>query len=292
MMKRMFVVMMYAGIFCLTKSGTTLSIYEIQYTTNADGTSNLDTQKVNCTGGIVIYKWDRGRQRVVLYDPNNPNGWGGICVKGDPGTNPTPFNSVELGDWIYLDNVLVNETGKSRGNTDLIFDNVSSYSILSKGNPLPKPLVVDVNEIAVIYDPVYQTCFVTDHRAEKYEGMYIQVRNVSVGDVNVGKAPPDNYSLASDQDPNIYCWASDYMNADKPSGLMHLAIITPGQHFCSVSGIFEQYTDIPYGWDYYQILTTKLDDLQITQKGDSDGDCDVDFEDLAILADNWLVGTR
>ena len=290
-MKRIFAVIMCVGIFCLTASGTTLSIYQIQYTTNADGSSNWVGQQINCSGGIVIQKWVGGKQRIVLYDPNNSTGWGGIYVKGDNGA--TPFNSVNIGDWICLNNVVVNEGGSSRGNTDLLFSSStsSSYSILSTGNPLPKPLVVDVNEVSVIYNPQLQSCFVADHRADRYEGMYIQVRNISVGDVNVGKAL-DNYSLGTDADPNIYCWASDYMNIDKPAGLMHLPVVTNGQHFCSISGIFEQYTFNANGWDYYQILTTKLDDLQITQKGDIDGDCDVDFEDLAILAGNWLVGTK
>jgi hypothetical protein len=268
----------------------TLSIYQIQYTTNADGTSDWDEQKVNCKGGIVIHKWGGGRQRIVLYDPNNPDGWGGILVKGE--NNTTPFDSINLGDWVALESVMVYDwTNKSRGNTILYLDGTSTVSVLSTDNPLPEALVVDVNDVAVVYDPVVESCYVTDHRAEKYEAMYIQVRDVIVGDVNVGK-DLDNYSLGMSEEPNIYCWASDYMNSDKPDGLDHLPIIESGQHFCSVSGIFEQYTNIDYDWDYYQVLTTKEDDFVIEQPGDLDGDCDVDMADLAILAQYWLVGTK
>ena len=290
MIKRMFAMFFVVTISCLSASGTTLSIYQIQYTTNPDGTSDWDTQRVNCTGGIVIHKWGGSRQRVILYDPNNPDGWGGILVKGD--INTTPFDDVNLGDWVSLDSVTVYDwTNKSRGNTILYLDGTSTVNVLSTGNPLPDPLVVDVNDVAVVYDPVFETCYVTDHRAEKYESMYIQVRNVTVGDVNVGK-DLDNYSLNMSLDPNIYCWASDYMNKDKPGSLDHLPIIQSGQHFCSVSGIFEQYSNVDFGWDYYQILTTKEDDLLIEQPGDLDEDCDVDFEDLAILSRYWLVGTK
>ena len=290
MLKRMFAVIFVVTMFCLTAGGTTLSIYQIQYATNTDGTSDWDTQQVNCTGGIVIHKWGGGRQRIILYDPNNPTGWGGILVKGENGT--TPFDSINLGDWISLDSVMVYDwINKSRGNTILYLDGTSAVNVLSTGNPLPDPLVVDVNDVDVVYDPVYETCFVTDHRAEKYEAMYIQVRNVTVGDVNVGK-DYDNYSLNMSSDPNIYCWASDYMNKDKPGNLDHLPIIQSGQHFCAVSGIFEQYSNVDFGWDYYQILTTKEDDLLIEQPGDLDEDCDVDFEDLAILSRYWLVGTK
>jgi len=290
MMKRLAFLFTGVVVFCLSAGATTLSIYEIQYTTTADGTSSWNMQKVNCAGGIVIHKWSGGRQRVVLYDPNNAAGWGGIVAKADVGTYP--FNTVNLGDWVALDNVTVYDwNNKSRGNTTLYLDGTSIVRVVSTGNPLPQPLVVDVNDVAVVYDTVYETCFVTDHRAEKYEAMYIQVRNVSVGDVNVGKSL-DNYSLGTDADPNIYCWGSDYMNINKPSGLMHLPVVASGQHFCSVSGIFEQYTDTAAGWDYYQILTTADDDLLIEQPGDLDEDCDVDFADMAILSRYWLVGTK
>jgi hypothetical protein len=292
-MKKEFVMIVAVILMTITVSfGTipTLSIYQIQYTTNADGTSNYDTQTVNCTGGVVIHKWGGGRQRVVLYDPNNSTCWGGIVAKGPNGAYP--FNSVNLGDWVALDNVTVYDwQNKSRGTTILYLGETSAVRVLSTSNPLPEPLEVDVNDIAVVYDPVNETCYVTDHRAEKYEAMYLQVRVVTVGDVNVGKSL-DNYSLKSNEDPDIYCWASDYMNIDLPSGALHLPQVAAGQRFCSVSGILEQYTYIEEGWDYYQILTISKDDLVIQQPGDLDGDCDVDLADLAILSNYWLVGTK
>ena len=264
-----------------------LSIYEIQYTENEDGSSYYDQQYVNCIGGIVIHKYLGSRHRLVLYDPNNWDGWGGISVKGDYNTNPMPFDDVQLGDWIYLDDVLVDESGKSRGNTDLIFKDISSYSTLSIGNSLPEPLVVDVNDIAVVYDPIQETCYVTDHRAEKYEAMYIQVRVVTIGDVNVG-SHQDNYFLNKIDDPNIYCWAADYMNIDNPDPNTPHPIVESGLELCSVSGILEQYTKLSDGWDYYQLLTTKEEDFQIEQMADLDGDCGVDFADFGIFAEHWL----
>jgi hypothetical protein len=292
MVKKMFIMIIVVTMSSLTASGAipTLSIYQIQHTTNSDGTSNYDTQKINCEGGIVIHKWGDGRQRIVLYDPNNASEWGGIVAKGPNGQYP--FNSVNLGDWVALGSVTVYDwANKSRGTTILYLDGTSTVNVLSTDNPLPEPLVVDVNDVTVVYDPVYETCYVTDHRAEKYEAMYIQVRDVTVVDVNVGKAL-DNYSLNMSADPNIYCWASDYMNINLVPPALHLPVIATGQHFCAVSGIFEQYTNIDYGWDYYQILTTTEDDLQIEQTGDLDEDCDVDFADLAILSRYWLVGTK
>jgi hypothetical protein len=266
----------------------TLSIYDIQYTEDQNGKSYYDTNYVNCTGGIVIHKYQKssGSQRIVLYDPNYPDGWGGILVKGVAGA--TPFQNVSIGDWVSLTNVLVcEEAYKAVGTTTLYFDGSSSFFTKSINNPLPEPILVDVNDIAVVYDDLYETCYVTDHRAEKYEDMYLQVRNVTVGYMDVGKAM-DNYSLVSIEDPNIYCWASDYINDDLVPPALYLPKVVTGQSFCSVSGILEQYTKLSDGWDYYQLLTTEDQDLAIEQTGDFDGNCDVDFIDYAYFAKQWF----
>ncbi len=265
-----------------------LTIYEIQYTENEDGSSYYDGQTVNCEGGVVIHKWSRGRERLILYDPNHPNGWGGIMVKGPVDSNA--FEDVNLGDWVSIENVIVyEELNKARGNTTLFYDEDSSHTISSTGHELPAPLVVDVNDIAVIYDRDEETCYVTDHRAEKYEAMYIQVRVVIVGeDVNVG-SHLDNYSLNEIDDPNIYCWATDYINIDNPDDATPHPIVKSGLKLCSVSGILEQYTKLSDGWDYYQLLTTEQEDFQIEQMADLDGDCSVDFVDFGFLANYWLT---
>ncbi len=288
MMKKVFLMVVVVAMSALTASGA-LSIYDIQYTTNTDGSSDLDGQVVDCQGGIVIHKTYGSVQRIMLYDPNYPDAWGGIQSKDL--NQQGVFADVNIGDWVSLTNVKVEEY---RGTTFLQYTitNNSSHQIVSTENILPEPLVVDVNEVSVIYDESDDSCYVTDHRAEKYESMYIQVRDVIVGDMDVGKAK-DNYSLNMRTDPNIYCWASDYMNIDKPPDPnYYLPIVQPGQHFCAVNGILEQYTKLISDWDYYQILTTNADDFVIEQPGDLDGDCDVDFVDLAILSDNWLVGTK
>ncbi len=269
----------------------TLSIYQIQYTTDPAGNSSYDGQMVNCTGGIVIYKYSKGRQRIILYDGVHSDGWGGITVKA---LNGYPFNSVNLGDWVSLSNVWVYETAyKSSGNTTLFYDSSfsSSFTVDSNNNPLPQPTVVSITDIpAPVYDPARSGWYVANHNAEKYESMYIKVKDVNVGSMNLGKSnPPDNYSLCSPADPSISCWASDYMNKDKDPALYYMSIIAPGLHLCSVSGILEQYTNLGGStrWDYYQLLTTSSGDLK-TQTGDLNRDCKVDFADFAYFAQQWL----
>jgi hypothetical protein len=184
-----------------------------------------------------------------------------------------------------LVNVLVEEY---RGTTYLQFmsENNPGLSIISKDNPLPKPLVVSVDEIAAPVEGI-DSWAVANHNAEKYEGMLIKVVNVSVKDIGYGKAY-DNYMLGSNNDPNSVCWASDYMNYDI-DGIYH-PFIGVGNNFCGVTGFLEQYIGESDGiyYDYYQLLTTKTDDFLIQQPADFDGDCDVDFDDLSIFMGYWM----
>jgi len=262
------------------------SIYEIQYTTDVNGASPQDGNIVDCCGGIVVFKgpsWKR--PKLTLYDPNYPYGWGGIMAK-DIGWVGA-FDDVNVGDWVSFTNVLVEEY---KGTTFLQYLKAidSNLAPLSRNNPLPKPLPVRVDEIAA---PVKgnDLWLVTDHNAEKYEGMLIKVIDVNVKDIGYGKEP-DNYILESNVDPNLTCWASDYMNIDKGVGPIYHSYVAVGQNFCGVSGILEQYTGEVDGiyYDYYQLLTTGTESFIIEQTADLDGNCGVDFADFSIFAEHWL----
>jgi len=289
-MKRMLVMMIIViSVFMPVGSSQAveLSIYEIQYTADANGTSSQHGNIVDCLGGIVTHIPPTGRPRLIIQDPNYPDGWGAIQVKDLFSTGV--FTDVNIGDWISFTNVEVED---NRGTTFLqyIGDNNPGYSIISTNNPLPKPLVVTIDEIAAPVEDL-DSWFVSDYSAEKYEAMLIKVINVNVKDTGYGKAY-DNYILASNANPNLICWASDYMNAGKDKGLIYHPNIEQGRNFCGVTGILEQYSGEQDGfiYDYYQLLTTSTEDFTIEQIADLDGDCDVDFLDLGIFTEHWLEG--
>jgi hypothetical protein len=273
--------------FVLPMQAAELSIYDIQHTADPNGESSQNGNIVDCKGGIVTHKSPSGRPRLVIQDPAYPAGWGAIQVKDLYGTGV--FDDVNVGDWISLTNVLVEEF---KGTTFLQYmeENNAGFEIMSSGNSLPRPLVVTVDQIAAPIEGL-DTWLVANHNAEKYEAMLIKVVNVNVKDTGYGKAF-DNYILASNVDPNLVCWASDYMNAGKDKGLIYHPIIEPGKNFCGVTGVLEQYTDIQDGiyYDYYQLLTTSTDDFTVEQIADLDGDCDVDFLDFGIFTEHWLDG--
>jgi len=273
------------GLVGPVRATTGLSIYEIQYTTDANGISPQNGNVVDCLGGIVTHKPPTGRPRLIIQDPNYPDGWGAIQVKDLYSTGV--FVDVNVGDWLSFTKVMVEE---NKGTTFLqyIEDNKAGFSTVSTNNPLPAPKIVTIDEIAAPLEGLDEWV-VPDYDAEKYEAMLIKVVDVYVQDTGYGKAY-DNYLLASNVYPNLTCWASDYMNAGKDKGQIYHPYIEIGQNFCGITGVLEQYTGEQEGihYDYYQLLTTSTEAFTIDQTADFDGDCDVDFADFSIFAEHWL----
>ena len=277
-----------------------LSIYEIQHVDvneHPDGISLKEGRVVDCSGGVVIDKFRRGRVKLTIQDTTDPNalaGWGGIIVKNNKFTvDPNIFDDVNIGVWISFTNVLVNE---DYGNTMLQFEPNSSFTVDSSSNVLPEPIILGPNDIA---GPAYQSgppegWFVSDRSAEKYEAMLVQVKNVEVNDWDLG-AHFDNYVLQDygSNEPYQSCWATDYLNENQNEYGYH-PFVEVGQHFCSVTGIVEQYIGnrSGYDWDYYQLLTTDTADLKRYTPADFDGDCTVDFSDFAVFSQYWLWGAE
>jgi len=234
------------------------SIFEIQHTTDPDGNSPLVDQVVDCVGGIVVAKNPGYKGRVFLQDPARRRSWGGIVVKD--WEDGELFDNVEIGDWVSLDNVGVEEY---RGNTLLQYNKGwypdVSFTVESQGNTLPRIVTVPMFKIpAPVYSPDDGGWYVENHRAERYESMRIRVWFVTVTDLDLGKAD-DCYNLQNWWGRNT--WVTDYMNEDlEPPNLYHEYVIL-GQRFWTISGVFEQYTKLSSGWDYYQLCTLFTSDL-------------------------------
>ena len=231
-----------------------LSIYDIQYTTNLTGDSDHNGSVVECRGGICVGKYGGYRPRLILQDPNYPDGWGGIQAK-DWIYPYDMFNEVQIGDWVEMSNMLVED---HRGTTFLQRQSTynPAYNIVSQGNPLPPWLDVTVDRIpAPLYDPGNPNgagWYVENHDAEIYESMLLEVRCVTETENGFGKAV-DNYNL-QDADENN-CWVTDYMNEAVGPWDYHPLTEEPGKHFCAIRGVLEQYTRLEEQWDYYQLVT-------------------------------------
>ena len=261
-----------------------LTLYEIQSNTSDGDASVYDWQVVDCTGGIVVTKFWGYKARVILQDPAHPNGWGAIQVKD--WTNNNLYNQVELGDWVELTNMEVEEFNGGGTFLQWLTMHNPGFRVVSQGNPVPQPTLVTVRDIAApLYDSAEDAWFVEDYDAEPYESMHLVIRNVTVTRRNLGKAS-DNYNLQSPAGND--CWAADYMNEEvEPSG--YHPFVDVGQHFCAVTGLLEHYKKLSAGWDYYQLITRRSIDLAIC--GDGDSDADVDLDDLPRFRE-CLIGPR
>ncbi len=272
--------------------GEDLTIFKIQYTESPDGASPYNGKIVDCAGGIVVAKQPGGRPRLFVQDPNASDGWAAIQVKG---WTSSAFAEVSVGDWVRFQQILVEEF---RGTTLLQYRDQNPdgtkpvLQVVSQGHTLPRPLVVDVRQIqAPEYRLQDDAWVVADHRAEKFESMLLQVRDVAVLGRGQGKAQ-DNYELQSFREPNdasALCWASDYLNPDRPKADLYLPAIRPGQRFRAVTGVLEQYTNLGDGFDYYQLLTLNTDSLMELCPADLDRDGDVDLRDYSVFVEQLLL---
>lgn len=277
---------------CLSGEGY-LTIPEIQYTEFPDGASIYDGQVIDCAGGVVVSKVAGGRPRLFLQDPNALDGWGGIQVKG---WVSDAFVDVNIGDWVQLERAYVEEY---RGTTFLQYwsnnpdGSLPTLTVVSEGHGLPRALVVDVNDLKAPQYVVEDDAWVAiDRVAEKLESMLLQIRNVEVVALDLGKAL-DNYELQSFADPNApmaHCWASDYMNQDRIKPDPYLPVVAVGQRFRAVTGMLEQYTNLGEGYDYYQLLTSNQVSLVGLCQADLDRDGDVDLWDSHAFMEQFLAG--
>lgn len=276
---------------CIAQGGL-LTIRQIQYTESADGASLYNGQVIDCSGGMVVAKVAGGRPRLFLQDPNALDGWGAIQVKG---WVSDAFASVNVGDWIEIEQTFAEEY---RGTTFLQYwdENPDGSQpvlrIVSTGHTLPRPLVVDVNEIeAPEYLLLEDAWVVADHQAERLESMLLQIRDVVVVGQDLGKAR-DNYELQSFREPNdtgALCWASDYANQDRQKPDLYVPGIEMGRRFRAVTGVLEQYTNLGEGFDYYQLLTLSEKGLVGLCSADLDQDGDVDLWDYKLFTEQLLV---
>jgi hypothetical protein len=266
-------------------------IRDIQYTESPDGASLYNGKVVDCSGGIVVAKVAGGRPRLFLQDPNALDGWGAIQIKG---WVSDAFASVSVGDWVEIRQTFVEEY---RGTTFLQYWDKNPdgsqpvLTAVSRGHDLPRPLVVDVNEIqSPEYLPLEDAWVAADHQAERLESMLVQIRNVVVVGQGSGKAQ-DNYELQSFREPNntgALCWASDYANQNRQKNDLYLPVIETGRRFRAVTGVVEQYTNLGEGFDYYQLLTLSEDCVVGLCPADLDTDGDVDLWDYDLFTEQLL----
>ncbi|UCD09617.1 MAG: lamin tail domain-containing protein [Dehalococcoidales bacterium] len=142
----------FDGLGIHTGCPTYTPIYDIQYTVDPSGDSPFDGQTNITTEGIVIALYYNG---YFIEDPSG-GAWNGLWVNDS--------NTPALGDRLRL-----------TGTVDEYYNltelrNLTSYQVLSSGNPIPEPEVLATGDVS----------------QEQWEGVLVRVENVVVIDDNLG----------------------------------------------------------------------------------------------------------
>ncbi len=191
---------------------TAVTIYEIQYTEDPSGDSTYDGEVVTTTGIVTAYGF--GNDKYFISMPEG-GAWKGIYVY-DYTNAPAPGDEVEITATVdeYYDL------------TELTF--VTSFSILSSGNPIPDPVSITTNELAT---------------EEMYEGVLVTISNITVTEI------PNSYNEWYVDDGSGECQVDD--------GFFEYPAPLIGDEFISITGL------VDYGFYYYSINPRDANDVVV-----------------------------
>lgn len=121
-----------------------LSIYQIQFTENANGDSPYNNQSVRTSGVVTAVSYNS----FFIQDSQGP--WNGIYIY-----SPGLASSVQVGDFVEVFGTVM----EYENNTQI--SNLSACNVLSTGHNLPNPNIISAAEA----------------NTEPYEGTLVQVLN-------------------------------------------------------------------------------------------------------------------
>lgn len=154
-------------LMCLAAIAGAVSIYDVQFTASSgsDGTyPSRYTGRAMSLEGIVTATNYRNGGYFINEQLNGP--WRGILVLDRD-------SRVQIGDLVKVSGSVSEYYGMT------CLQDISSTRILSSNNPLPQPLLLTSGQLS------------RPDEAEAYEGVYVQLRNVtpSNGKAQKGKLP-------------------------------------------------------------------------------------------------------
>lgn len=210
------------GTNAITINEPLTTIYEIQYTTEPSGDSPLKDQVITTKGIVTAVVSGKG-----YFIQEAAEAWKGIYVYDNTNT-PTIGDEILLKAKVveYYNLTELKETVKDGG--------VENYQVLSSGNTLPEPIIID-----------------TDDMNEEYEGVLVKIENA--------------ICTRDDYENNHGMWGISSSDVLATNTLFTddnmYAYETPlkGNKY-TVTGIGD------YSFDEYKILPRSEDDIVVTQE--------------------------
>jgi hypothetical protein len=232
------------GFFFYTVLDRPLTIKDIQYTPYENGRGGYIGAEVTVGGIVTADTAHLGMSPLNIagtnawYIQNGNEPWNGIWVT--PSTDST-LPAVRNGDSIFVTGTVQEQFEITRiGNVE------QAVSIVSSGNPVPEPILLETGDFGPIVGNGGPT-------AEPYEGMLVRFENVTVTDIYPVWADPTEYHIDDGSGPILVRQdgKNSYSNVpdDSVSGKI---IVYQGTTISSITGV------IHYSFNRYK-LTPRTD---------------------------------
>jgi hypothetical protein len=217
------------GFFFYTVLDRPLTIKDIQYTPYENGRGGYIGAEVTVGGIVTADTAHLGMSPLNIagtnawYIQNGNEPWNGIWVT--PSTDST-LPAVRNGDSIFVTGTVQEQFEITRiGNVE------QAVSIVSSGNPVPEPILLETGDFGPIVGNGGPT-------AEPYEGMLVRFENVTVTDIYPVWADPTEYHIDDGSGPILarQDGKNSYSNVpdDSISGKI---IVYQGTTISSITGV-------------------------------------------------------
>jgi hypothetical protein len=224
-----------------------VSIQDVQYNPFGTDVSGYNGYRVPLTGVVTADTSDCTTTFTLrIYMQNGQGPWSGIQV-GTRGTNGSTIRGFQKGQLVTVNGLVWDEPVTPTFNVTRI-DSITSVQIISSGNPLPSPEVVQTNTIGTAGNGVVAK--------EQWESVLLRYNNVTV--INENADFPSNFGemLVSDGSGNTRVELEDgnhdYHNLSDPTRFYY---VKTGSTFDALQGV------LYYSFGNYKLVPRNNDDF-------------------------------
>jgi len=224
-----------------------ITIQDIQYNPFDTDVSGYNGYRVPLTGVVTADTSDCTTSFALrIYIQNGQGPWSGIQV-GTRGTNGSQIRGFQKGQLVTVNGLIWDDTGTPTFNVTRI-DSTTSIQIISSGNPLPAPEIVQTNTIGTSGNGVVAK--------EQWESVLLRYNTVTV--INENADFPSNFGEmfvsdgGGDTRVELEDGRHDYHNLSDPTRLYY---VKTGSTFDALQGI------LYYSFGNYKLVPRNNNDF-------------------------------
>lgn len=224
-----------------------ITIQDVQYNPFGTDVSGYNGYRVPLTGVVTADTNDCTPAFALrIYIQNGQGPWSGIQV-GTRGTNGSTIRGFQKGQLVTVNGLVWDESITPTFNVTRI-DSITSVTVISSGNPIPTPEVIETGVIGTLGNGVVEK--------EKWESVLIRYDNVTVTNENADF--PSNFGEmyvsdgTGDTRVELQDGRHDYHNLADPTRLYY---VKTGSTFDALQGI------LYYSFGNYKLVPRNNNDF-------------------------------